>query len=183
MKNQAGLYFTERKPVCMSNGFHAITGDFHMGNWMLALRGAHTSLAKVVKKAIGLLPVPLNNHLHPIHPHTKRQADARTTTTSTTTTKPRITLPEELAQVLSTDYLHYLSVHALADLDTLMLVTAMRAATKAEIFADGAQNFSARGEDLPHHTVLLNPLLDSTFWRQMANYADAIYDHQAPFLK
>jgi hypothetical protein len=38
IKNQAGLYFTERKPVCMSNEFRAITADFHMGNWMLALR-------------------------------------------------------------------------------------------------------------------------------------------------
>jgi hypothetical protein len=136
-----------------------------------------------MNKAIGLLPIPLTNHLHPNHPRTKRQADVRSTNTSTTTPKPRITLPEELAQVLSTDYLHYLSVRALADLDTLMPVTAMRAATKVEIFADGANFFSARGEDLPRHTVWLNPLLDSTFWRQMANLADAINEHQAPSLR
>jgi hypothetical protein len=92
-------------------------------------------------------------------------------------------MPEELAQVLSTDYLHYLSVRALADLDTLMPITALRAATKAEIFADGTKNFSTRGEESPQHIVSLNPLLDSMFWQQMANYADAINNHQAPFLK
>jgi hypothetical protein len=37
IKNKAGLYFTERKPVCLSNEFHAITGHFLMSNWMLAL--------------------------------------------------------------------------------------------------------------------------------------------------
>jgi hypothetical protein len=63
-----------------------------------------------------------------------------------------------------------------------MPVSALRPSTKAEIFADGTKIFSARGEDLPQHTVSLNPLLDSSFWRQMANYAEAITDHPAPFL-
>jgi hypothetical protein len=36
-----------------------------------------------------------------------------------------------------------------------------------KIFANGVKIFSASREDFPHHTVSLNPLLDSTSWRQI----------------